>query len=112
MNWRNIFWIFLAIAIVSSSSSESEESDDESGSDDENNELPAHEFKFKERICKKGPNAGQKREMVSLVIPPWVFSKKSGPTEDSDIAYFRCNACRPKNVLAQAVRLVCGLIFI
>ena len=68
------------------------------------NDLPQHEFKFKERISKKGAKAGQKRETVSLVIPPWVFSRKRDATEENDIAYFRCNSCRPKDTIAQAER--------
>ena len=95
-----VLWIILNLATVCVSNSD----DEEEKSGDENHELPAHEFKYKERIGKKGKNAGQKKETVTLVIPPWVFTRKRDATEDNDIAYFRCNSCRPKDCIAQAER--------
>ena len=56
------------------------------------------------RTAKKGEHAGEKRETVSLVIPPWVFSRKRDANDEDDIAYFRCNSCRPKDTIAQAER--------
>ena len=54
---------------------------------DSADDLPPHEFKFKERVGKKGARAGEKRETVSLVIPPWVFSRKRDATDDNDVAF-------------------------
>ena len=100
-----LLWIILQLAWCSTNESETNEDTENDDSDISHNDgLPPHEFKFKLRTTKKGKNAGEKREMVSLIIPPWVFGRKDDATDENDMAYFRCNTCRPQNTIAEAIR--------
>ena len=60
----------------------------------DDNEPPDHEFTSKKSIIKSGANKGQEKEIVNLVIHPYVFKRKrDAPGGKEGNAIFTCIEC-------------------
>ncbi len=54
--------------------------------------LPEHMFDIRPNVTKKGRKEGALRNFVSLIIPPYVFKKKSGVKSTGKVSFI-CNGC-------------------
>ena len=67
--------------------------------------MPEHEFKITEVVAKTGQHVGQSKYSVVLVIPPYVFKRRS-TGKVGCITSFTCNGCAKLSygATAKAVR--------
>ena len=56
-------------------------------------EIPDHKFVFRNQELQSGPKKGQIRKTVSLVIPPYLFCRKTNAREIGGLSLFTCNTC-------------------
>jgi hypothetical protein len=56
-------------------------------------EIPDHKFVYKDHEIQRGPKKGEIRKTVTLIIPPYLFCRKTDARSIGSAAYFVCNTC-------------------
>ena len=56
-------------------------------------EIPDHKFVYKDHEIQRGPKKGEIRKTVTLIIPPYLFCRKTDARTIGSAAYFVCNTC-------------------
>ena len=55
--------------------------------------IPDHKFVYKDHEVQRGPKKGEMKKTVTLIIPPFLFRRKSDAKSIGKVAYFACNTC-------------------
>ena len=61
-------------------------------------EIPNHNFIYKDLEIQRGPKKGEVRKTVTLIIPPFIYKRKSDARMIGTTAYFSCNTCEQLDV--------------
>jgi hypothetical protein len=56
-------------------------------------EIPDHKFVYKDQEIQTGPKKGEIRKTVTLIIPPYLFCRKTDARSVGSAAYFVCTTC-------------------